>query len=168
MSKLLVIDDEPNVLYSLENALQSSTLSVLTATTARQGLRLASRMRPDMAMIDVQLPDMSGLDARFHSGHRRPTARYHDDRVTTTETAIEATKRGAYDYLIKPVDLKQLRGVINRALDRGRSPNRRRNPNVEQLTMPVETIVGRSPAMHDVYKAIGRVAAHRRQRLDPG
>ena len=60
---LLVIDDEPNVRYSLENALRSDTLDVLTVPTAKQGIRLAREKSPDAVLLDVRLPDMSGLDA---------------------------------------------------------------------------------------------------------
>ena len=79
---------------------------------------------------------------------------------TTTDTAIEAMKRGAFDYLTKPVDLKQLRGVVAKAIDLREltlSP-----PDIEsvtQLDAATEAIVGQSPQMQEVYKAIGRVAA---------
>lgn len=115
---LLIIDDEPNVLYSLESALRSSSLTVITAATAEQGIRLAQQRMPDAALVDVRVPDMCGLDAFVELQRADPhlpvimmTA------FTTTDTAIEAMKRGAFDYLTKPVDLKQLRDVVAKALD---------------------------------------------------
>jgi two-component system nitrogen regulation response regulator GlnG len=63
MARLLVIDDEANVRFSLQEGLQSPTLQVLTAATARQGLELLREQMPDAVLIDVLLPDMSGLDA---------------------------------------------------------------------------------------------------------
>ena len=63
MPSLLVIDDEPNVLYSLERSLRSDTLEVLTANSAKQGIELVQQRRPDAVILDIRLADMSGLDA---------------------------------------------------------------------------------------------------------
>src|SRR5262245_11311115 len=105
MPTLLVVDDEPNVLYSLEKALRSQTLAVLTARTSRQGIEAGERQRPDAVILDVRLPDLSGLEAFDR-------IRALDPRLpvivitayAATETAIEAMKRGALEYLLKPVD----------------------------------------------------------------
>src|SRR5262245_2254296 len=106
MPMLLVVDDEPNVLYSLETGLRSEDLQVLTASTARQGIDLARQHSPDAILLDVRLGDVSGLEV-FDQ------IRQIDPRLpvivmtafATTETAIEAMKRGAIEYLLKPVDL---------------------------------------------------------------
>ena len=63
MPSLVVVDDEPNVLYSLEKSLRSDTLEVLTAPTARQGIDLVQRHRTDALLLDVRLGDKSGLEA---------------------------------------------------------------------------------------------------------
>ena len=161
MRTLLVIDDEPNVRYSLENALTSETLSVLTASTAKQGINMARDQKPDAVLLDVRLPDMSGLDA-FVAIHEADSQLpvILMTAFTTTDTAIEAMKRGAFDYLTKPVDLKQLRSVVAKSLElREMAVAPPEFQNVEQLQTPTEIIVGRSPQMQEVYKAIGRVAA---------
>jgi DNA-binding NtrC family response regulator/tetratricopeptide (TPR) repeat protein len=159
MPTLLVIDDEPNVLYSLSRGLGSASLHVDTALTARQGLERLQLHRPDAVLLDVRLPDMNGLEA-FEK------IRQIDPRLpvvlmtafATTETAIEAMKLGAFEYLIKPLDFHQLQDVVARALELSRS---RRVPavftEVEENGL-VDRIVGRCPAMQEVYKAIGRVA----------
>lgn len=161
MPKLLVIDDEPNVRYSLENALRSETFEVLTAPTARQGVLLVREQSPDAVLLDVRLPDKSGLDVFVEIQQIDPQLPViMMTAFTTTDTAIEAMKRGAFDYLTKPVDLKQLRGVVAKAVDLRAmtlSP-----PDIESgslLEIPTEAVVGRSPRMQEVYKAIGRVAA---------
>ena len=162
MPKLLVVDDEPNLLYSLKKGLQSDTVEVITASTAGEGISLARDARPDAVIMDVRLPDMSGLEA-FGQIHQ------WDSRLpvivvtayTTTETAITAMKQGAFDYLVKPVDLHRLRSVVERAFEVRRLSN---VPAVfgESLrgdaTDGVDHIVGNSPAMQEIYKAIGRVA----------
>ena len=63
MPKLLIVDDEPNLLYSLKKALRSDTLEVVTAQTAREGIDKVRELNPDVVLLDVRLPDMSGLDA---------------------------------------------------------------------------------------------------------
>lgn len=160
MARLLVVDDEPNVLYSLRRGLESAGLEVLTAETAKQGLEQVSSQRPDAVIVDVRLPDMSGLD--LYDRIRQIDQRLPVIVITAyaaTETAIEAMKRGAFDYLLKPVDLPQLRDVVGRALELGRLS---RVPAVldepGQPEVEGDRIVGRTPAMQEVYKAIGRVA----------
>jgi nitrogen regulation protein NR(I) len=160
MATLLIVDDETNVRYSLETSLQSDELTVLTAATARQGIELVRTQKPDAVILDVRLPDMSGLDAF-------KLIREIDPRLpvivvtayTTTETAIDAMRRGAFEYLLKPFDFRQLRGVLDRALEVSRLS---RVPAVIDQARPddlrADRIVGNSTAMQEVYKAIGRVA----------
>lgn len=159
MPTLLVVDDDPEVLYSMERSLKTDSLGVLGATTAQEGVALVRQHRPDAVVLDVRLPDMSGLDAVNSMREIDPllpivviTA------FATTDTAIEAIKRGAFEYLLKPVDLKQLRDVVAQALEISRL---RHVPAVFDETPAqekVDRIVGRSAAMQEVYKAIGRVA----------
>jgi DNA-binding NtrC family response regulator len=159
MARLLVIDDEPNVLYSIKKRLQSLKLEIATARTGRQGIELTREFRPDAVILDVRLTDMSGMDV--FDRIREIDARLPVLIITAyaaTDTAIEAMKRGAFEYLLKPVDFNQLREVVQRALELSRF---RHVPAVfgDQDPAPdAEQIVGRSPAMHAVYKAIGRVA----------
>src|SRR6516162_536175 len=161
MPRLLVIDDEPNVLYSLAKSLESTTVEVLTALTAKQGIQIVEADRPDVVLLDIRLSDMNGLEAFEHI--RRIDPRLPVIFITayaTTETAIEAMKRGAFEYLIKPVDFHQLREVVGKAFQLSRS---RHVPAVFEETSAaedslVDAIVGRCVAMQEVYKAIGRVA----------
>jgi two-component system nitrogen regulation response regulator GlnG len=159
MPKLLVVDDEPNVLYSVEKTFRSDTLEVIRAQTGSQAIDLTKRLRPDVAILDVRLADMSGLEV--FDRIREIDPRLPVIVVTAfggTETAIEAMKRGAYEYLLKPVDLPHLRELVRRALELSRF---RHVPTVfddGEAGSDAERIVGRSPAMQEVYKAIGRVA----------
>jgi two-component system nitrogen regulation response regulator GlnG len=159
MPSLLVIDDEPNVLYSIEQCFPSDSLTVLTAATARQGLELIRRQRPDVVLLDVRLADMSGLDA--FEQMRQIDARLPVVIMTayaTTETAIEAMKRGAFEYLLKPLDFHLLHTVIRRALELGRLQLVPAAPDAGPATEAADLLVGRSAAMQEVYKAVGRVA----------
>jgi two-component system nitrogen regulation response regulator GlnG len=155
----LIVDDEPNLLYSLKKALRSDSLEVVTAETARDGIDKVRELNPDVVILDVRLPDMSGLDAFSEIAtidSRLPVIMI--TAYSTMETAIEATKRGAYEYLLKPVPFDQLRGAVQRALEirRGESPTGRSEANDGVASEGL--MVGQSPAMQEVYKAIGRIA----------
>ncbi len=160
MPKLLVVDDEPNVLYSIEKTFRSDTLEVIGAQTGREAIELAGRLRPDVAILDVRLSDMSGLEVFDR-------IRLIDPRLPViivtaygaTETAIEAMKRGAYEYLLKPIDVTHLRELVQRALELSRLRHVPTIFNEEEIGGDAERIVGRSPAMQELYKTIGRVAA---------
>ncbi len=93
MPRLLIVDDERNVLYSLEKALRSDTLEIMTADRAKRGIELVQNSHPDAVILDIRLPDMSGLDAfqRMHEiDPRLPVVLI--TAHATTETAIEAMK----------------------------------------------------------------------------
>jgi two-component system nitrogen regulation response regulator GlnG len=160
MPTLLVVDDEQNVLYSMERTFRSESLRILTAQTGRQGIELVQRERPDAAILDLRLTDMPGLEV--FDTIRQIDARLPVIVITayaTTETAIEAMKRGAMEYLVKPVDFHQLREVVQRALEvsqLGHVPAVFEEATTEDER--ADRIVGRSPQMQEVYKAIGRVA----------
>jgi two-component system nitrogen regulation response regulator GlnG len=159
MPKLLLVDDEPNVLYSIEKTFRSATLEVICAQTGRQAIELAKQVQPDVAILDVRLADMSGLE--LFDRIREIDSRLPVILVTAfgaTETAIEAMKRGAFEYLLKPVDLPQLRELVQRALELSRFRHVPTVFNEEDASGEAEHIVGRSAAMQEVYKAIGRVA----------
>lgn len=159
MPKLLVVDDEANVRYSLERSLESDSLRIVTAGTALKGIEMVRREKPDAVILDIRLPDLSGLDA-FNQ------IREIDPRLpvivitafATTDTAIEAMKRGAFEYLLKPVDLGQLREVVDKAVELSRWRHVPAVFEAEPFSGSAERIVGQSAAMQEVYKAVGRVA----------
>jgi nitrogen regulation protein NR(I) len=156
--KLLIIDDEPNLLYSMTKALGRESLTILNAETAAEGLRIARAERPHLVILDVRLPDRSGLDV--FDDLRALDPRLPVIVITafaSMETAVEAMKRGAYEYLLKPIELETLRDRVDRALEISRTDDDATlvdggEPRTSQR------IVGRSPAIQEVFKAIGRVA----------
>jgi two-component system nitrogen regulation response regulator GlnG len=161
MPSLLVVDDEPAILLAFRHTFGSPDIEVLTAETAQEGLDLARRHRPDVVVLDVQLPDATGLEVyqQLHVLDARCPVIFVTGK-STTDTAIEAMKLGAYDYLFKPLELAQLRNVIDRALAISRQMH---VPAILAELEPVDdradAIVGRCHAMQEVYKAIGRVAS---------
>jgi len=160
MPALLVVDDESSILTAFRRAYRNHEMEVLTAETAAAGLAIAREHRPDVIIFDIQLPDMSGLDAlrQLRAIDARSPVIFISGKGTT-DTAIEAMKLGAFEYLLKPLELAQLRQVIDRAFLISRMSH---VPAVVAETEPVDdradAIIGRCPAMQEVYKAIGRVA----------
>jgi nitrogen regulation protein NR(I) len=157
---LLVIDDEPSILHFFRRAFTGTDLRLETAASATEGLDKVAGMQPDVIVLDMNLADDSGLnvfrqikaiDSRipviFITGHG------------TTATAIEAMQLGAYEYLLKPLELDELTGLVNRALEISRLM---KVPAVISEGEPPDdtsdALVGHCSAMQSVYKAIGRVA----------
>jgi len=168
VSTLLVIDDEPNTVFSIKETLSSSQISVISAATAREGIELVRTRRPDAAIIDVRLPDQTGLEA--YDKIRQIDPRMPVIIMTAfakTDTAIEAMCRGAYEYLVKPVDFRRLKEVVHKALELSRLS---RVPALvateESDDLSADRIVGHSPAMQEVYKKIGRIAPLRTSRVE--
>jgi nitrogen regulation protein NR(I) len=156
MPTLLVIDDEPSVRYSFRRVLSADGVTVLTAATGREGVDMARAQAPDVVVLDLRLPDGSGLDffkELRELDPRRPVLfiTAHGD----AEAAIEAMKGGAFDYLIKPVDLDRLSTLLERAFDAARLMHQ---PAVLPTEDVGDRIVGHSPAIQEMSKAIGRLA----------
>ena len=162
MAHLLLIDDDPALIPKLVcQVFPGPAHRVEVAGTGAEGLERVSAMPPDVILLDLRLPDQSGLDV--YQQIRRIDARIPVIFVTmakTADAAIEAMRQGAYDYLFKPLDPHHLRRVVGEALEVAR---RMRQPAVVAETAPDPdvdgAIVGSCPAMLEVYKAIGRVAA---------
>ena len=160
---LLVIDDESNILFTLQETLGSNQLNVVTASTGRQGIVVFQEAQPDVVLVDVRLPDMTGLDV-FRKLHEL------DARVpivimtaySRTDNAIEAMRSGAFEYLLKPLDLNRLRDIVQRAIDVS-SKNHTRvvmepDDSNRDEELAADYIVGNSEVMQQLYKSIGRVA----------
>src|SRR6476659_5851640 len=165
MATLLLIDDDPDLLRDrVSHVFAAPAYRVEIARTAAEGLKHVSTKLPDVILLDLRLPDQSGLDILRQL--RQIDARIPVVMVTvarSSDSAIEAMRHGAYDYLLKPIDLQKLDHVINEALKVSRlmrEPARivegAETPPDDEL--PGEAIIGCCPAMQEAYKAIGRVA----------
>jgi two-component system nitrogen regulation response regulator GlnG len=162
MANLLLIDDDPDLLPDqVGQAFPAPAHRVEIARTGREGLERVADVRPDVILLDLRLPDQSGLDVLKQL--RQVDARIPVVLITavrSAESAIEAMRQGAYEYLLKPLDVQKLDRVIGEALNVARFM---RDPAVvvgkpPEDDQPGEAIVGSCPAMQEVYKAIGRVA----------
>jgi len=155
---ILVADDEESIRWVLERACAQSGHSVVTVPSGAEALA-ALRSRPfDLALVDIRMPDVSGLDVLSRAREEGlDTLFIVMTAQNTMANAIEATKRGAYDYLTKPFDLEQVAALIARALSL-----RRLTKDLERLRAELKQrhglVIGRTPAMQAVSKVTGRVA----------
>jgi two-component system nitrogen regulation response regulator GlnG len=162
MANLLLIDDDPDLLPDqVAHVFPAPAHRVEVAHTGAEGLKRVADGRPDVILLDLRLPDQSGLEVLKQLRHidaRIPVVLV--TVVRSADSAIEAMRQGAYDYLCKPLNLQELDRVIGEALKVARLM---REPAVMVRTPPAddqpgEAIIGSCPGMQEVYKAIGRVA----------
>lgn len=154
MPSLLVVDDEPSICWALSRLGKSLGLDVVTASSAEQALESVSPHTPDVVVLDVRLPGMDGLTAMRRLRERAGAppiiiiTAYGD-----LNTAVEAVRQGAFEYLIKPFDLATVERTVRRALARG--PQFTPAAHAEN----VAGLVGRSAVMQEVFKRIALAAA---------
>jgi two-component system nitrogen regulation response regulator GlnG len=166
MATLLLIDDDPDLLPDqMRHVFPAPAHRVEIAHTGAEGLQRVAEVHPDVILLDLRLPDQSGLDVLRQL--RQIDARIPVVLVTvvrSAESAIEAMRQGAYDYLLKPLDLQKLDHVISEVLKVAHVMRERVALSQEAGTrdddLSGKAIIGSCPAMQEVYKAIGRVADH--------
>jgi nitrogen regulation protein NR(I) len=160
MSRILIIDDDDSLRRSFQKLLSEEGYRTDSAASGEDGIQKIKKRTPDLVILDMRLPGMNGLET-FQVIHAM------DPKLPviimtafgTTHHAIEAIKLGAFDYVLKPFEIPGMLGIVRQALEAGRFM---RSP-VEMDGAPGEisreAIIGRSRAMQDVYKAIGRVSS---------
>ena len=162
MDKLLIIDDEADVQYSFRRIFDSPDLELATASSGEEGLRLIPRFKPDLVLMDIRMGGgVNGLETLRRL--RQMDARLPVIMMTaygTTQTAIEAMKLGAYDYLLKPPDVPRLKQLVAEALQASRAMKQvvSYEPLLESEDYDLG-IVGRCEAMQNVFKLIGQLSA---------
>jgi two-component system nitrogen regulation response regulator GlnG len=160
MPRILVIDDDRAIRHLIAKWFAGDSAEIVAVGDAESGLKAVKEQHPDVVLLDIMLPEISGLEA-FQKlralDAKLPVIFITGDGVSNT--TIEAMKLGAYDYLLKPLERDRVRKVISDALKMRRL-----------MSVPVSVseglaaqdrgdfILGRSPQMQNVFKAIGRVA----------
>ncbi len=159
MAKILIVDDEPNVLRAFEDLLPRRGHEVVAIRGAEDAMRRLPDGAFDLVILDIRLPGMNGLEALAQIKQLQPMLPVIImTGQSTTNTAIEATKRGAFDYQLKPFEPAEMLQTIAKALEAARLMKGHIALGPESAAAAAEAIVGHSPAMQQLYKAIGRVA----------
>jgi len=146
--------------YSLNRLLEGQGLLVSSAKNGAEALGRFAGENPDLVIMDIKMPGQSGLEVLKRIKERDPKALVIlMTAFGTTETAIEAMKFGAFDYILKPFDIPQMRTLVERALEVSRMMKKMVSyPHYPEDEVAGEAIVGSSPAMQQIYKMIGKVA----------
>ena len=159
MSSILIVDDDDQLRISFAKLLKEEGYDIRTAPTGEAGIAEVRHKIPDLVIMDVRLPGMNGLAAFAEiRGIDSTLPVIIMTAFGTTDTAIEATKLGAFDYILKPFDIPAMLNLIRQALEAGRLMRSRVKLNVAPETATPDAIIGRSDVMQEVYKSIGRVA----------
>ncbi len=159
-NRILVIEDETAALKALSSLLSDEGYEVLEAPCGQTGLALARKESPDLILLDIRLPDVNGLDVLGRLQEEQCDAAVLIMTAdTTSSNAIQATRLGAFDYIAKPINDEHLLILIRRALDYRELERELRDLRNAAPPQPLSPFVGHSPAMQEVYKLIGRVAA---------
>jgi DNA-binding NtrC family response regulator len=156
----LVIDDDRTITHLVDRSLTERGVRVITTSSAEEGLQLVRKSSPDVVLLDIMLPGMSGLELfqRIHLEDRRLPVIF----ITAgagSETAIEAMQLGAYDYVAKPLDLPKLVALVDKAIETRRLMSVPVAVAIsEEPPGPGDLFVGRSSQMLEVFKSVGRVS----------
>jgi len=159
LNSILIIDDDDQLRNSFKKLLAEEGYKVESAASGEAGLNIVKNESLDLVILDMRLPGMNGIETfkKIHEIEPKLPVIIMT-AYGTTETAIETTKLGAFDYILKPFDVPDMLELIRLALNASRFM---RSP-VDIDTIPEEysrdAIVGRSTEMQEIYKAIGRVS----------
>jgi DNA-binding NtrC family response regulator len=159
MADILIVDDDQSIVTAFQRFLGDERHAARIASNAEDAVRLIGESRPDLVIMDVRMPGIDGLEAL-----KRIREQYPDLSVVmmtaygTSQTSIDAIRSGAFDYLTKPLDLDELRDVIEKAL--AAQAGARAATGAEAEHAPGASLVGDGPAMQEIYKTIGRLATN--------
>ncbi|MFH0924788.1 MAG: sigma-54 dependent transcriptional regulator [bacterium] len=159
MSKILIVDDEKNVLSSFHKIMSQEGYEIFTANNAETGLSIVKDTPMNLLIMDIRMPGISGLEAfsKFKGiDYKMPIIIM--TAYGTTETAIEAMQLGAYDYIIKPFEVPEMKNLIRKAFETGKMMRTEVNYGIKE-ELKGERIIGSSSKMQQIYKIIGQVAS---------
>ncbi len=161
LTKILVADDEESMRWVLSKALKRKGFSVDLAKDGDEALRMIQSSHYDMAILDIKMPGLSGLDLLDQIRElKKELLVVIMTAEASMKNAVEAMKRGAYDYITKPFDLDVIDAIIEK-IDKAREMTSQVSLLKEELKDRYQlekTIIGNSPAMREIYKTIGKVA----------
>ena len=160
--KLLILDDEQDILQMLKSCFKED-VDLFLETESDAALRCIAAERPNVAIIDINLQGKSGLEVLKEAKKIDPgLAVIIATGFGTTQTAIEAMKLGAYDYLTKPFDIKKMQGVVSKALECNLLSRKvrytRESDAVSAEESDTDIMIGSSPEMIEIWKMVGKVA----------
>lgn len=162
MPNVLIIDDDRNLRFAFRRVLDPKSFTIHEAGSGEEGLAMVRAQPYDVILLDLRMPGMGGIEVLqklLELDSKTPVIMM--TAFGTTDTAIQAIKLGAYDFVLKPFEIEEIQRIVRQAAEARRMMSRRVEvAEAEELHQFTEsdTLIGRSRAMQDVYKQIGRVA----------
>ena len=158
--RILVVDDEPDMVENLVRILRREGYRCLSATAATKGVELLEAHRPDLLLTDLKMPELDGMELLRRAHALDPALPViMITAFSTIESAVTAIREGAFDYLPKNFTADQLRVSVERALRQRRLQVENRNLREQlQTTFRFESLLGRSPAMARVFELVRKAA----------
>jgi two-component system nitrogen regulation response regulator GlnG len=167
MPSLLIVDDDRSITRIFQRCFENSDVTVISAASGAEAVEAATELQPDVVVLDIFLPDQSGLSTYEEIRRCNPAIPIVFITASgTSDTAIESMRLGAMDYLSKPLDMARIREVVGQAMAISKlmrvTVTRAEAANKDAANLPgtasSDALIGHCPAMQEVYKAIGRVA----------
>src|SRR5947209_10196531 len=160
-SRILVVDDEAAIRDSLRMTLEYEGYEFIGAATGQEGLALVERESPDLVLVDVKMPGMDGLEVldRLRAMNETLPVVVISGHGTIS-TAVEATKKGAFDFIEKPFASERVLVSLRNALDQGRL--RDENRTLKKAVEVRHQLIGESTSLNQVMSAVGRVTPTKR------
>lgn len=161
--RLLLVDDDPSVRRALSGTLSEEGYEVATAEDAEKALARLTEFSPDIILSDIRMPGLDGIELLEKVRERAPSV----DVILMTAfddmpTVVRAMREGAFDFLVKPLELEELQSVLDRAeADRRAREQAERAAEEEADAYRLDTLVGHDSRMIEVYKLVGQLAASR-------
>ena len=160
MAKIVIIDDEPSILQLMSKLCNGLGHEVFSLTTGSEGLQTIDKELPDLLIVDLKIGDMSGIEIIERCAKNYPGMPII--MVTgfgSVETAVEAMRQGAFDYLTKPFELDDLQRTLNRALKISSSSESKQTDEtkVAKIT-PRSQLIGNSPEVKEILRVVEKIA----------
>lgn len=162
--RILIADDEMSLRLVLQTAINKIGYEVDTVKNGKEALHMAKENYYDVAILDIRMPEMDGLQAFYEIHKIKPNLPIIlMTAFGSSETAVDAMKHGAYDYILKPFNLDEVKIIVNRAIRMQQLTREvvyltQEVKEISMITGSQDKIIGESPKIQEVYKIIGRVA----------
>lgn len=160
MERIVVVDDDLSLCHFLKKTLSQKGYQVITCHNGKEAIGVTYEQEADLILLDNKLPDRTGLDVLREIKKNHPKVPVIImTAFGTTDTAIEAMRLGAFDYILKPFELEEISELVTKGLEAHNLMKRAvAIPALSQKSEDSDQIIGKSKAMQEVYKLIGQVA----------
>src|SRR5689334_5856077 len=160
MARILIVDDEPAMVEVISSLCRERGHHPFPYSSSEEALAALGRLSPHLVIVDIKMESVGGFDILRECREKHPqTAVVMITAYASVETAVEAMKMGAYDYITKPFKVDELQLCIQRALDY-QAAMRENHYLKKELRdrYKFENLIGTSQRMHEIYKLIGKIA----------